>query len=183
MSTFHLFVQHPYWYSFQGPICKILRIFINTFYSRSTLRRAFFLFAIFAWGLEFLNVLLPLLIMVHLNQSRCLPSHILSFQYEMNLVFDLLSWHRFFVQLLASSAPFSCKISKCSGSITECSINGFVKMRKSIFGMKKHPQISNIYSWCGDCTSPLVQRHTSYLSFFLHMQNFWRIRFTPKLTQ
>ena len=22
--------------------------------------------------------------------------------------------------------------------------------------------------------------HTSYLSFFLHMQNFWRIRFTPK---
>ena len=22
--------------------------------------------------------------------------------------------------------------------------------------------------------------HTSYLSFFLHMQNFWRIKFTPK---
>ena len=28
--------------------------------------------------------------------------------------------------------------------------------------------------------SPL---HTSYLSFFLHGQNFWRIKFTPKFTQ
>ena len=25
--------------------------------------------------------------------------------------------------------------------------------------------------------------HTSYLSFFLHRQNFWRIKFTPKFTQ
>ena len=25
--------------------------------------------------------------------------------------------------------------------------------------------------------------HTSYLSFFLHGQNFWRIKFTPKFTQ
>ena len=27
------------------------------------------------------------------------------------------------------------------------------------------------------------REHTSYLSFFLHMQNFWRIKFTPKFTQ
>ena len=26
-------------------------------------------------------------------------------------------------------------------------------------------------------------KHTSYLSFFLHRQKFWRIKFTPKLTQ
>ena len=25
--------------------------------------------------------------------------------------------------------------------------------------------------------------HTSYLSFFLHGQNFWKIKFTPKFTQ
>ena len=28
-----------------------------------------------------------------------------------------------------------------------------------------------------------VVKHTSYLSFFLHTQNFWRIKFTPKFTQ
>ena len=28
----------------------------------------------------------------------------------------------------------------------------------------------------------MVCAHTSYLSFFLHMQNFWRIEFTPKYT-
>ena len=27
------------------------------------------------------------------------------------------------------------------------------------------------------------EEHTSYLSFFLHRQNFWRIKFTPKFTQ
>merc|ERR1712016_509881 len=27
---------------------------------------------------------------------------------------------------------------------------------------------------------PEYARHTSYLSFFLHKQNFWRIKFTPK---
>merc|ERR1711949_97948 len=25
--------------------------------------------------------------------------------------------------------------------------------------------------------------HTSYLSFFLHRQNFWKLKFTPKFTQ
>ena len=27
---------------------------------------------------------------------------------------------------------------------------------------------------------PSSKEHTSYLSFFLHRQNFWRIKFTPK---
>ena len=28
-----------------------------------------------------------------------------------------------------------------------------------------------------------IDAHTSYLSFFLHEQNFWRIKFTPKKTR
>ena len=47
-----------------------------------------------------------------------------------------------------------------------------------------HAAISNVSS-CQTFTvglsgCPGVLSHTSYLSFFLHMQNFWRIRFTLK---
>ena len=157
MSIFHLFVQHPYWYISRGQYVRFLEYLsiLQYFYSRSTLRRAFFLFARFAWG----QMYLPLLIMVHLNHSRWLPSHILSFQCEINIFFELPFWLRFLCAIVGIISTLFLQNQQVHW-INHWVFNGFVKMRKSIFGMKKHPQISNIYSWCGEgnCTSPLVQR-------------------------
>ena len=53
------------------------------------------------------------------------------------------------------------------------------------FQTKKSANLTNykpavLQYWCFQITSIA---HTSYLSFFLYMQNFWRIKFTPKFTQ
>ena len=41
-----------------------------------------------------------------------------------------------------------------------------------------HNDRNNSDNYCGGFD--VADDHTSYLSFFVHGQNFWRIKFTPK---
>ena len=69
-------------------------------------------------------------------------------------------------------------ISKSSIIGFVCWSEGFIKGDFFVVGFR----ISLWISW-GSMSSYNVTiscNHTSYLSFFLHRQNFWRIKFTPK---
>ena len=80
--------------------------------------------------------------------------------------------------------------SACTAEWTLLILNTKVCAAHKILMRKKTKQISyrgllaqDLESMC--LCSPLfeVHIHTSYLSFFLHRQNFWRIKFPQKFTQ
>ena len=47
-------------------------------------------------------------------------------------------------------------------------------------GLSSRDHACRLHLWFSFSTDSGWSSHTSYLSFFLHEQNFWRIRFTPK---
>ena len=78
---------------------------------------------------------------------------------------------------VVTSASMRCALCRCANLVAVCLqlINPVTRSKVWIGGV--------LFECCVRKVFPNTFNHTSYLSFFLHRQNCWRKKFTPKICQ